>query len=68
MGKGTVQLDFFTHSGLVFADGLCNGRFSRAVGNASKDDPALFQSQMGKSVVIFHMRHQPFRRLSQRIV
>ena len=41
MGKLSVKFDFFANGGLVFADGLCDGRFGRAIDNTGEDDTAL---------------------------
>ena len=41
MGKLSVKFDFFANGGLVFAHGLCDGRFGRAIDNTGEDDTAL---------------------------
>ena len=62
-----MKFNFFSDSGLVFSDGLSNGRFGRAVNDAGEDDAAFVQSQMSKSIGMFHDGYQPFRRLRDRI-
>ena len=42
MGKDTMEFDFFSNRGFVFADGLSNGSFSGVVGNTSKNDSPFF--------------------------
>lgn len=38
MGKRSVEFDFFANGRLILADGLCDGGFRGAVGNAGEND------------------------------
>lgn len=46
IGEDPMKFDLFSDSGLVFTDGLSNGRFGRAVSDAGEDDASFIQSQM----------------------
>ena len=52
--EDAVCLDFLANSGLVLADGLCDGGLGRAVGDAFEDDASFFQCQMGIGISVFH--------------
>ena len=41
MRESSVELDFFTHRRLIFADSLCNGGLGGTVGDAGKNDTAF---------------------------
>lgn len=63
VGKDSVKFDLFANSGLVLANGLCNGSFCGTVGDASQDDTAFLQGKVGKGIIITHVKYLPFRRL-----
>lgn len=54
LDQDPVGLDFLADGGLVLADGLRDGSFGRAVGDAFEYDAAFFQCQMGIGICIFH--------------
>ena len=55
-----MEFDLLANGGLIFADCLCNGSFSRTVSDTSKDDPSFFQSKVSICVCIGHIRYLPF--------
>ncbi len=63
-----MGLDLFTDGGFVFADGLGDGSFGRAIGDAFEDDAAFFQSQVKIRIRIIYGvtsnqgRHLPIRK------
>ena len=63
-----MGLDLLTDGGFVFADGLGDGSFGGAIGDAFEDDAAFFQSQVEIRIRIIHGvtsdqgRHLPIRK------
>ncbi len=44
MGKSSVKFDLFANSGLILADGLCDGSFRGTVRNTGENDTPFLQS------------------------
>lgn len=44
MGKGSVEFDLLANGRLVLTDGLSDGGFRGAVGNAGENDTPFLQS------------------------
>lgn len=62
--KSSVELDFFANGGFILTNSLCNGSFSGAIGDTSEDDTTFLESEVGKRVIITHVKYLPFWRLS----